>query len=224
MEPAVEPRSASANDQLYQMTTVAIVEDDTLLCRTLRRLIGEARGYRCVGAFATAEEALEKIPALMPEVVVMDIHLPGMSGIDCSRRLKEKCPAIGVLMLTVYDDSERIFEALRAGAGGYLLKRSVAEEILPAILDVKEGGAPMSSQVARKVVASFRQPAKSGAETTSLSEREVEILAQLSKGYANKEIADLMHVSLSTVRTHLRHIYEKLHVRSRTEAIVKFGR
>ena len=206
------------------MTSVAIVEDDGLLRRTLERLIGEARGYRCVGTFSTAEEALETIPALQPEVVVMDIHLPRMSGIDCTRRLKEKCPAIGVLILTVYDDSERIFEALRAGASGYLLKRSVAKEILPAILDVKDGGAPMSSQVARKVVASFRDLAKAAEETTSLSEREAEILAQLSKGYANKEIADRMHVSLSTVRTHLRHIYEKLHVRSRAEAIVRFGR
>ena len=206
------------------MTTVAIVEDDALLRRTLATLIGEARGYRCTGAFSTAEDALERIPALMPEVVVMDIHLPRMSGIDCTRRLKEKCPAIGVLMLTVYDDSERIFEAMRAGASGYLLKRAVAEEILPAILDVKEGGAPMSSQVARKVVESFRQATKTMESATSLSERETEILAQLSKGYANKEIADRMHVSLSTVRTHLRHIYEKLHVRSRAEAIVRFGR
>ncbi len=206
------------------MTSVAIVEDDKLLRRTLERLVGEARGYRCLGTFATAEEALERIPALEPEVVVMDIHLPGMSGIDCARRLKEKFPAIGVLMLTVYDDSERIFEALRAGASGYLLKRSVAEEILPAILDVKEGGSPMSSQVARKVVASFRETAKAAGEATSLSEREAEMLAQLSKGYANKEIAEKMHISLSTVRTHLRHIYEKLHVRSRTEAIVRFRR
>jgi DNA-binding NarL/FixJ family response regulator len=224
MEANVEPDGAPGDNPVSSMTTVAIVEDDRLLRQTLQRLIGEARGFRCVGAFGTAEEALDKIPALMPEVVVMDIHLPKMSGIDCSRRLKDQCPGIGVLMLTVYDDSERIFEALRAGASGYLLKRSVAEDILPAILDVKEGGAPMSSQVARKVVASFRQPAKAAAAATSLSEREVEILAQLSKGYANKEIADLMHVSLSTVRTHLRHIYEKLHVRSRTEAIVKFGR
>ena len=206
------------------MTTVAVVEDDPLLRRTMTRLIGEASGFRCVGAFSTAEEALKKIPELMPEVVVMDIHLPRMSGIECTNRLKEKCPAIGVLMLTVYDDSDRIFEALRAGASGYLLKRSVAEEVLPAILDVKEGGAPMSARVAREVVASFRQPV-SGMQTSSiLSERENEILARLSQGYANKEIAELMHVSLSTVRTHLRHIYEKLHVHSRTEALLQYRR
>jgi len=204
------------------MTRVVVVEDDRLLRQSLARLIGEARGYRCLGTFATAEEALERIPALQPEVVVMDINLPRMSGIDCTRQLTQAHPEIGVLMLTVYDDSERIFEALRAGASGYLLKRSVAREILQAIQDVKEGGAPMSSQVARKVVASFRQPARTSADNATLSERESEILAQLSKGYANKEIATRMCISLSTVRTHLRHIYEKLHVRSRAEAIVRF--
>jgi DNA-binding NarL/FixJ family response regulator len=203
------------------MTSVVVVEDDRLLRQSLARLIGEARNYRCLGAFTTAEEALEQIPELQPEVVVMDINLPKMSGIECTRRLKQAQPRVAVLMLTVYDDSERIFEALRAGASGYLLKRAVAVEILHAIQDVKEGGAPMSSQVARKVVASFRESPKPGLEHATLSERETEILAQLSKGYANKEIADRMSISLSTVRTHLRHIYEKLHVRSRAEAIVR---
>lgn len=206
------------------MTTVAVVEDDALLRRSMARLIGEASGFRCVASFSTAEEALKKIPELLPEVVVMDIHLPRMSGIDCTSRLKEKCPAIGVLMLTVYDDNERIFDALRAGASGYLLKRAVSKEILPAILDVKEGGAPMSAQVARKVVASFRQSAKAADASSLLSERENEILTQLSHGYANKEIAERMHVSLSTVRTHLRHIYEKLHVHSRAQALLQVRR
>ncbi|MDR3457199.1 MAG: response regulator transcription factor [Verrucomicrobiae bacterium] len=204
------------------MTSVIVVEDDRLLRQSLARLIGEARSYRCLGTFTTAEEALEKVPGLRPDVVVMDINLPKMSGIDCTRQLKLAHPEIGVLMLTVYDDSERIFEALRVGASGYLLKRSVATEILQAIQDVKEGGAPMSSQVARKVVASFRVAAKADAENATLSERETEILAHLSKGYSNKEISERMCISLSTVRTHLRHIYEKLHVRSRAEAIVRF--
>ena len=203
------------------MTTVAVVEDDALLRKTLTTLIGEARGFRCVGAFATAEEALKKIPGLMPEVVVMDIHLPAMSGIECTCRLKDCCPSARVLMLTVYDDSQRIFEALRAGASGYLLKRSVAKDILPAILDVKDGKAPMSAQDARKVLASFRQPSPGVNASSSLSEREKEILDQLSQGYCNKEIADRLSVSLPTVCTHLRHIYEKLHVHSRTEALAR---
>jgi len=222
MEQSVDFRPPLGKNPETSMTSVVIVEDDRLLRQSLARLIGEARSYRCLDTFTTAEEALEKIPALQPDVVVMDINLPGMSGIDCTRRLKLAQPQIGVLMLTVYDDSDRIFEALRVGASGYLLKRSVATEILQAIQDVKEGGAPMSTQVARKVVASFRATAQADAENATLSERETEILAQLSKGYSNKEISERMCISLSTVRTHLRHIYEKLHVRSRAEAIVRF--
>lgn len=204
------------------MTTVAIVEDDRLLRNSLETLIGESPGYHCVFACDTGEVALLKIPDLMPDVVVMDIHLPKMSGVECTRRLKELLPKIGILILTVYEDSERIFDALRAGANGYLLKRAVADEILSAIEDIKTGGAPMSSQVARRVVESFRQPVRSSSENPTLSEREREILSQLCKGYANKEIADRMCISLSTVRTHLRHIFEKLHVRSRVEAAMRF--
>ena len=203
---------------------MAIVEDDAILRRSLTKLIGEAPGFCCVGACGTAEEALQQIPHWMPEVVVMDIHLPCMSGIECTRRLREACPNLAILMLTVYEDSEKIFEALRAGARGYLLKRAVSDEILHAIQDVKEGGSPMTSQVARKVVESFRRPAGPETEASALSAREQEILRHLSKGYANKEIAGKMSISLSTVRTHLRHIYEKLHVRSRTEAALKFRR
>ena len=206
------------------MTTVAVVEDDGVLRRSLARLVGEARGFSCLGAFSTGEEALQCIPRLLPQVVVMDIHLPNMSGIECTKRLKEKCPRIGVLMLTVYDDSEIIFEALRGGASGYLLKRSVANEILNSILSVKEGGVPMSAEVAQKVIASFRQQAEANHAVQTLTEREKEILTQISRGFSNKEIADRMFVSLSTVCTHLRHIYEKLHVRSRTEALAKMRR
>jgi DNA-binding NarL/FixJ family response regulator len=204
------------------MTTVAVVEDDAVLRRSLTRLIGEAPGHQCVCSCSTAEEALETIPKFMPEVVVMDIHLPCASGIECAARLKKDHPQIGVLMLTVYEDSEKIFDALRVGASGYLLKRAVAGEILRAIADVKGGGSPMSSQVARKVVDSFRRTERADDEATNLSEREREILSQLAKGYANKEIAERMFISLSTVRTHLRHIYDKLHVRSRAQAIVYY--
>ncbi len=151
----------------------------------------------------------------------MDLNLPQMSGIDCIRRLKESLPNVPVIVLTVYEDSEHIFRALKAGASGYLLKRTEPEEVLAAIRNAREGGAPMSSQIARLVVRSFHDTAK-GSSEVALTEREGEILSLLSKGYANKEIADKLNISVPTVRTHLRHIYEKLHVRSRTEAVVKF--
>lgn len=203
------------------ITTVGIVEDDGILRASLTRLIGETRGFRCVAACPTGEIALLKLPPLKPDVVLMDLNLPQMSGIECIRKLKELLPNTSMLVLTVYEDSEHIFQALKAGASGYLLKRSEPEEVLEAIKNTRDGGAPMSSQIARRVVHSFHQPA-SGADTTALTERENEILAFLSKGFANKEIADELKISIPTVRTHLRHIYEKLHVRSRTEAIVKF--
>jgi DNA-binding NarL/FixJ family response regulator len=205
-------------------TTVAIVEDNADFRATLSRYVDHAPGYRCVCACGTSEEALQKLPRLLPDVVLMDIHLPNMSGVDCTRRLKELCPSVQILILTVYEDNERIFGALKAGAGGYLLKRADPADILHAILDVKQGGAPMSSQIARRVVQSFRQApaAPSAPKDERLSQREEEILAHLSKGYSTKEIADRLSVSVNTVRTHLQHIYDKLHVRSRTEAVVKF--
>jgi len=204
------------------MTTVAIVEDHKVLRESLKKLIAGNPDYSCLGACSSAEEALEQIPLWKPEVVVMDIHLPKMSGIECTRRLKELCPECSVLILTVYEDNESIFDALRAGARGYLLKRCVSDQILRAIQDVKEGGGPMTSQVARRVVESFGESIREKSEESTISARERDILTQLTKGYANKEIADKMSLSVSTVRTHLRHIYEKLHVRSRTEAAMKF--
>jgi len=201
--------------------TVAIVEDDAILRGSLTKLLSNARGVRCAGACASGEEALQKLPALKPDVVLMDLNLPQMSGIDCIRKLKELLPKTPVIVLTVYEDSEHIFRALKAGASGYLLKRSEPDEVLDAIKDASEGGAPMSSQIARRVVRSFHEPNSGGTEV-GLTERENEILTYLSKGFANKEIADKMNISVPTVRTHLRHIYEKLHVRSRTEAIVKY--
>lgn len=202
-------------------TAVGIVEDDAVLRSTLERLVTGVREFRCVAACPTGEAALDKLPALKPQVVLMDLNLPQMSGIDCIRRLKELLPATQIIVLTVYEDSEHIFRALKAGACGYLLKRSDPDEVLDAVKDAREGGAPMSSQIARRVVLSFHEPSPA-ADTTSLTERETEILSLLSKGFANKEIADKMQISVPTVRTHLRHIYEKLHVRSRTEAIIKY--
>jgi DNA-binding NarL/FixJ family response regulator len=203
-------------------THVAIVEDNRDFRVTLANYLEEAPGYRCVLACGSSEEALQKVPRLLPDVILMDIHLPDMSGLECTRRLKEICPQVQILILTVYEDNERIFGALKAGAGGYLLKRADPADILAAIQDVKQGGAPMSSQIARRVVQSFRENPSGPAGVENLSKREEEILQQLSKGYSTKEIADHLFVSTNTVRTHLRHIYDKLHVRSRTEAVVKF--
>ena len=204
------------------LTNVAVVEDNSDFRAALSNYLNEAPGHRCVLACGSSEEALRQIPRLMPDVVLMDIHLPNMSGVDCTRRLKELCPSVQILILTVYEDNERIFGALKAGAGGYLLKRADPADILRAIQEVREGGAPLSSQIARRVVQSFRENHEGAAEFEQLSQREEEILQHLSKGYSTKEIADRLSVSVNTVRTHLQHIYEKLHVRSRAEAIVKF--
>jgi DNA-binding NarL/FixJ family response regulator len=201
---------------------IGIVEDDAVLRKSLARLVGESYGSQKVVACASGEEALQKLPPLKPQVVLMDLNLPHMPGTECIRRLKELLPATQVIVLTVYEDSEHIFRALKAGASGYLLKRSEPEEVLEAIKNAREGGSPMSSQVARQVVHSFHQPAPTTLDTTALSDREKEILNFLTKGFANKEIADKMQISVTTVRTHLRHIYEKLHIRSRSEAIVKY--
>jgi len=204
------------------LTSVAIVEDDNDFRTSLERYLNEAPGHRCVCVCSVAEEALQKIPRLLPDVVLMDIHLPNMSGVECARRLKELCPSVQILILTVYEDNERIFGALKAGSSGYLLKRADPADILRAIQEVKQGGAPMSSQIARRVVHSFRSEPADNAKVETLSQREEEILQQLSKGYSTKEIADKLSLSVNTVRTHLQHIYNKLHVRSRTEAVVKF--
>jgi DNA-binding NarL/FixJ family response regulator len=208
------------------MTKVAIVEDSPTLRQYLADLIGATPGHRCVCACASAEEALVKIPTADPNVVLMDIHLPGESGISCTAQLRQKLPDLQVIMLTVYKDIKVIFQALKAGACGYVLKRSDEKEILQAIAEVRAGGAPMTSEIARMVVRSFMESPKiSGPdETRGLSEREMQILALLAEGFANKEIATRLDISNATVRTHLMHIYEKLHVRCRTEAAAKYLR
>ncbi len=203
---------------------VAIVEDDEQVRENLSRLIGEAKGFECVANFSSGEEALESWPRRAPDVVVMDINLPGISGVECVRQIKSKFPEVHVVMLTVYDDSERIFQALQMGASGYLLKRSTTAEILHAIEDVHGGGAPMSSYIARKVVQSFRQQGASDKPAENLSKRETDVLDYVSRGYTNKEIADALGLKVETVRGYLKTTYSKLHVRSRTEAAMKFRR
>jgi DNA-binding NarL/FixJ family response regulator len=208
------------------MTKVAIVEDNATLRKYLTELIGHTRGLQCVCACASAEEAIVEIPKHRPNVVLMDIHLPGESGIACTARLRGKMPDLQVIMLTVYKDIKMIFQALKAGACGYVLKRADESEILDAIAEVRGGGAPMTSEIARMVVRAFADtPQMSASEgTDQLSTREMEILALVAEGCPNKEIASRLFISTATVRTHLMHIYEKLHVHCRTEAAAKYLR
>jgi DNA-binding NarL/FixJ family response regulator len=204
--------------------TVSIVEDDARVRESLAGLISRAPGFECVSHYATGEEALAEIPSKKPEVVLMDINLPGMSGIDCVRKLKVAQPSCQIVMLTVYENTEAIFKALANGASGYLLKATAPEELLNAIQDVHRGGSPMTSHIARKVVQSFQQTPPSPKATENLSPREQEVLELLAKGFLYKEIADQLHISFETVHTYIRRIYEKLQVRSRTEAVAKYLR
>ena len=206
-------------------TDVAIVEDNAALGSSLKKVVESDATLRCIGVWTTAEDALKKIDAFRPHIVLMDINLPGMSGIEATARLKQYLPDIKVVMVTVYRDHDKIFAALKAGACGYLLKRSNPAEVREAIHDVRSGGAPMSPEIARRVVEAFHQPVKTGPsplDDVKLSKRETEILELLCEGLANKEIADRLDISVETVRVHLKHVYEKLHVRSRTEAAMKF--
>ncbi|MDB6017464.1 MAG: two component transcriptional regulator, LuxR family [Pedosphaera sp.] len=204
------------------LTKIVIVEDNRDFRTILERYVNEAPSFRCVYACDSGEDAIKAIPRLLPDVVLMDIHLPNMSGVTCTRRLKELCPSVRVLILTVYEDNEQIFGALKAGASGYLLKRAEPTDVIRAINEVKLGGAPMSSQIACRVVESFYENSRVSPVEEKLSQREEEILEELSKGYTTKEIASHFSISANTVHTHLKHIYEKLHVHSRTEAVLKF--
>jgi RNA polymerase sigma factor (sigma-70 family) len=200
---------------------VSIVEDNAQFRSTLGNVINRSEGFKCIGQYGSAEEALEEIPKNVPDVVLMDINLPGMNGVECVARLKKLCPDTQIVMLTVYEDTDNIFNALKAGATGYLLKRTTREELLEAIRDVYKGGSPMTTHIARKVVQSF-QKMESSSPTEALTAREQEVLECLAKGFLYKEIADKLGISYETVRTHIRRIYEKLQVRSRTEAVAKF--
>jgi len=204
--------------------TVSIVEDSDKLRETLVRVLNRADGFRCVSHYANAEDALKDLPQAKPDVVLMDINLPGMNGVECVRQLKKIAPEIQVMMLTVYEDTENIFDALAAGASGYMLKRTAGKELLEAIAEVKRGGSPMTTHIARKVVQSFQRSAAAEAQTESLSEREQQVLDLLSQGLIYKEIAEKLGISYETVHTYIRRIYEKLQVRTRTEAVAKFLR
>jgi RNA polymerase sigma factor (sigma-70 family) len=207
-------------------TNISIVEDNEKLRTTLAKVIDRAEGFRCVSHYGSAEAALENLPVVKPDVVLMDINLPGMNGVECVRKLKVILPKTQVMMLTVYEDTDNIFNALAAGASGYMLKRTPAKELIEAIHEVLRGGSPMTTHIARKVVLSFQQSAAASAKTANelseLSEREQQVLDLLSQGLIYKEIAEKLQISYETVHTYIRRIYEKLQVRTRTEAVAKF--
>ena len=202
--------------------TVAIVEDDALVRQSLADILKRGSGVVCVGEHGNAEEAVREIPRVQPKVVLMDINLLGMDGVHCVRRLSELVPKTQVVMLTVYDNTDAIFNSLAAGAHGYLLKPISSDQLLLAIRDVYAGGAPMTSDIARKVVHAFKQPAPAVAETDNLSPREQEVLDFLAKGYLYKEIAEQLAISYGTVHTYIERIFKKLHVRSRAQAVAKY--
>ena len=200
---------------------VAIVEDLDEIRNGLSYLINASEGYECVASYSNAEDALLDLPSRRPEVVLMDIGLPGMSGISCITKLKVLAPEIQVMMLTVFEEDDNIFRSLQAGASGYILKKTPPARLLETIRELHEGGSPMSGEIARKVVLAFQQMGRSSKEIENLTPREHEILGYLGKGYRYKEIAEALFVSVETVRTHIRNIYDKLQVRSRTEALLK---
>jgi DNA-binding NarL/FixJ family response regulator len=203
---------------------VALVEDDSWVRENLEREINKSEGFACIGSYATAEAAVAAIPARPPDVAVLDINLPGMDGIECLRQLRTRCPEMNFLMLTVYEESEKIFQSLRAGASGYLLKRSSTAEVLEALRQVNEGGAPMSSAIARRVVKYFSQGDEGQPDLTQLSPRERDVLELLARGSAYKEIAHKLGLGIETIRMNVKHIYGKLHVHSRGEAVSKYLR
>jgi DNA-binding NarL/FixJ family response regulator len=204
--------------------SVSIVEDSDKFRETLARILNRSEGFRCISQYPNAEDALKALPQDKPEVVLMDINLPGMNGVECVRQLKVLIPTIQVMMLTVYEDTENIFNALAAGATGYMLKRTPRDELLEAIREVHRGGSPMTTHIARKVVLSFQRAAPAASPTENLSPREQEVLDCLAKGFLYKEIAEKLSISYETVHTYIRRIYEKLQVRTRTEAVAKFLR
>lgn len=202
--------------------TVCIVEDDAGLRDSIAHYIQGTVGFECVGSYPSAEEALEELPTRKPDIVLVDINLPGMNGIQFVKKLKELTPGLQALMLTVYENSDRVFEALAAGACGYLVKGTPPEKLIEAILDIRSGGSPMSSHIARKVVQAFQPDSRSAPLVEYLTPREQQVLELLSQGCAYKQIAAEMDLSISTVRTYIQRIYEKLQVNSRTGAVVKY--
>ena len=206
-------------EQKTEKIKIAIVEDGTVIRQGLERLLNRSKEFCCAGCYACAETAIEGIAQYIPDVVLMDINLPGMNGVECVRQLKPRYPKLQIVMLTIYDNLEQVFEALSAGATGYLLKQTPPEALLEALRDVAQGGSPMSSQIARKVVQSFHASTSSNNEVEKLSDREKNVLDLLAKGFLLKEIAEQMGLGYDTVRTYVRRIYEKLHVHSRAQAV-----
>jgi DNA-binding NarL/FixJ family response regulator len=204
------------------MTNVAIVEDNRTTREGLEAIVNLSEDFRCVRTCSTAEEALKVLPEIKPDLVLMDVQLPNMSGVDCVAQLKELMPSLKAIMVTVYEDPDRIFRALRAGASGYLLKRSTPEEVLHAMREVQQGGGAMSGEIARKVIGYFREQTAAKVEVDELTQREREVLELVVHGLSNKEIAERLSVTAEGVRWHLKRIYQKLHVHSRTEAALKF--
>ena len=204
------------------MISVALIEDNAPLRQQYSRIIDKAPGFRCSGAWPDAESALANLPGNLTDVVLMDINLPGMSGVECVARLKQLLPGVNIIMFTVYDDSDLIFRALENGASGFLLKRTAPVDLLRSIEEVNTGGAPMTSHVARLVVQSFGRHKSSREAPENLTQREEEVVCLVSQGLINKEIADQLDITVETFRQHLKNIYIKLHVRSRTEAAMKF--
>jgi DNA-binding NarL/FixJ family response regulator len=214
------------------MITVSIVDDEPRLRQSITTFVNGSQGFKCISGYGSAESALKGLPADKPNVVLMDINMGGMNGIECVEKLKSQCPDMQILMLTVYEDTEKIFRALAAGANGYLLKRSSPETLLAAIQEVHGGGSPMTSSIARKVVASFQKHKSTAANTeesvsaekksVALSPREAAVLDGLAKGWTYKQLASELNISTDTIRTYIRRIYEKLHVQSRIEAVVKY--
>lgn len=209
---------------MKKIITVCIVDDEADLREHIAGYLAAAGNIRCKAAYASAEEALKHLPADKPDVILMDINLGEMDGVECVRRLAALLPETPVLMLTVFEDTEQIFRALSAGASGFLLKRMPPKQLVQAIEDVYAGGSPMSAPIARKVVQSFKTTPAHGDESADLSPRERSVLNGLADGLAYKQIADQLEVSIHTVRNYIRRIYEKLHVRTRTEAVAKFLR
>lgn len=208
---------------MNNIIAVSIVEDMDEIRARLKSVLEESEQFACMSVYRNAEDALRELPLSCPDIVLMDINLPGMSGIECIRKVKALCPEILFIMFTIYEDSEQVFEALAAGASGYLLKKTPHDQITAALKELYEGGSPMSTQIARKVVAFFQKKVgKENESDTILSPREKEVLEHLSKGYLYKEIAGKLEISTGTVRQHIHKIYEKLHVQNRTEAINKF--
>ncbi len=216
------PPSAKTTKSTKRKIKIALVEDQPNVRESWIKLINSFPDFSCICACSTGEEALRMIPQEPPDVVLMDIFLPRMSGIECTVRLKALLPQTQIVILTAMDDQELVFLALEAGADGYLLKRTKPADLRTALLDVLGGGAPMTSQIARRVIESFRQKAKIRDESVRLSVREEQILVLLSQGYSNKLIADKLELSIDTVCSHLKHVFTKLHVSSRTEAVVRY--